>query len=151
MSTSSSDGRPQLISSGTGSRDYTGGSAVVNILELPKARTGLESVSADGTDVYFSTYDSLVPQDHNGAFIKFYDARTGGGFDPVPEFAPCAAADECHGPGSPTPPARGIGTEGDLGATGNVNSPTKKGRTKHHKRHQKRRHGKRHQRLVRPG
>ena len=139
------DGRPQLISSGTGSRDYTGGSAVVNILELPKARTGLESVSADGTDVYFSTYDSLVPQDHNGAFIKFYDARTGGGFEPVPEFAPCAAADECHGPGIPTPAARGIGTEGDLGTTGNVNSPAKAGRTKHHKRHQKRRHGKRHQ------
>ncbi len=136
-------GRPQLISSGTGSRDFTGGSAVQNILELPKARTGLESVSADGTDVYFSTYDSLVPQDHNGAFIKFYDARTGGGFDSAPEFAPCAAADECHGPGNPTPAVQGIGTEGELGATGNARPPSSK-KGKHGRGHKKKRHGRRH-------
>ena len=57
-------------------------------------------VSPNGVDVYFSTYDTLVPQDENGAFLKFYDARTGGGFDFTPESPPCEAADECHGAGS---------------------------------------------------
>ena len=39
--------------------------------------TGLEAVSHDGTDVYFSTFETLVGRDHNGEFVKFYDARTG--------------------------------------------------------------------------
>ncbi len=147
-------GRPQLITSGTGARDFTGGSAVQNILEVPNpARTGLESVSADGTDVYFSTYDSLVPEDQNGPFIKFYNARVGGGFTPPPDFAPCAAADECHGVDS-SPPARApIGTGSDLGSSGNVKPAAKKGkktkkkakRTKKKAKNQKakRRHNKR--------
>ncbi len=42
-------------------------------------------VSPNGVDVYFSTFDTLVPQDLNGAFLKFYDARTGGGFEFTPK------------------------------------------------------------------
>ena len=39
-------------------------------------------------DIYFSTYDTLAPrEDHNGQFLKFYDARTNGGFAP-PRRAP---------------------------------------------------------------
>jgi hypothetical protein len=137
-------GRPQLITSGTGSRDSTGGSAVQNILEVPNpARTGLESVSADGTDVFFTTYDSLVPQDENGPFIKFYDARVGGGFGPSPEFAPCAAADECHGVASSAPPLPNIGTGADLGASGNVHKAGAKKKRKP-KRHRRRRHRRHH-------
>ena len=63
-------------------------------------QTGLESVSRDGTDVYFSTFETLVPEDQNGSFVKIYDARTGGGFDFTPDLGNCAAADECHGAGS---------------------------------------------------
>ena len=61
---------------------------------------------ANGLDAYFSTYETLVGQDQNGEYLKFYDARTGGGFPYVPPAAPCEAADECHGEGSspPTPP-----------------------------------------------
>ena len=141
------DGRPQLISAGTGSRDFTGGSAVLNILDIPKpSRTGLESVSADGQDVYFSTYDTLVQQDHNGPFVKFYDARVGGGFEPAPEFAPCAAADECHGEESAAAQAPKIGTEGNLGPSGNVRGTPKKEKkskkqAKKKRKHQKRHHG----------
>jgi hypothetical protein len=128
-------GRPQLISAGTGSRDFTGGG--LSSALIPGVRTGLEGVSADGTDVYFSTYDTLVPQDHNGAFIKIYDARTGGGFDFQYQLAPCEAADECHGAGSQsvTPPT--IATEGDLRATGNAKPANAK---KKHKKSRKRRH-----------
>jgi hypothetical protein len=83
---------------------------------------GLEAVSADGTDVYFSTFDTLVPQDQNGEFIKFYDARTGGGFPFQPPPPPCKAADECHGVGSVGPPSPQVGTGAPLGKTGNVRS-----------------------------
>ena len=65
---------------------------------------GLVGVSADGQDVYFSTYDTLVSQDHNGLFLKFYDARSGGGFSAPAPPPPCEAADECHGADS-SPPA----------------------------------------------
>ncbi len=119
------NGRPQLISSGTGSRDFTGGGTTVSI--FPGVHTGLESVSANGTDVFFSTFDSLVAEDHNGPYVKFYDARTSGGFERQGDLAPCAAADECHGPGSPARTAPIIATGAGLGSTGNARA------ARHHK------------------
>jgi hypothetical protein len=144
------NGRPQLISSGTASIDTWGGS---NLLQIyPPATVGLEGVSADGTDVYFSTFDTLVSQDHNGNVIKFYDARTGGGFPANPPPPPCKAADECHGAGSTPPPSPLIGTGAQLGKTGNLQKKCKKGfvkkhgkcvrKGKKHKRHKK--HGAHH-------
>jgi hypothetical protein len=108
------DSRPRLISAGTGQRDVFDGNAI-----YPPAYTGLESFSADGIDLYFSTYDTLAPQDHNGPLIKFYDARTNGGFPVPPPLQPCVAADECHGTGSATPDEPQIGTAANLGAGGN--------------------------------
>ena len=70
-------GRPQLIGAGTGDRDVV---RQARPSSIPGQVVGLESMSRDGRDIYFSTYDTLVPQDQNGAFVKFYDARTGGGF-----------------------------------------------------------------------
>ena len=88
------DGRPQLITPGTGdTRSPLGGASA-------STQPGLIGVSADGRDVYFSTYDTLVRQDHNGLFLKFYDARAGGGFPAPAPPPPCTAADECHGAGS---------------------------------------------------
>jgi hypothetical protein len=121
------DGRPQLITTGTG----TG---------LPNRKSsasvaGLYGVSANGVDVYFGTYETLVGQDRNGQQLKLYDARTNGGFPFIPPPAPCAAADECHGPSSVPPalPASGTGTA--LGAGGNSDQGRKR---KHRKRkHQK--------------
>jgi hypothetical protein len=138
-------GRPQLITSGLGSRDYTGGSEILNLLTKPQ-HTGLEAVSRDGTDVFFSTFETLVSQDNNGEFVKFYDARTGGGFPNDPQPAPCAAADECHGEGSapPAPPITATGV--NLGGGGNVVSQPKTHRKKHrgHRRRGRRHHGKNH-------
>ena len=42
--------------------------------------SSLLSASADGTDAFFFTRDSLVPQDENGTLAKVYDAREEGGF-----------------------------------------------------------------------
>ena len=37
--------------------------------------SSLLGVSANGTDAYFFTRDTLVPQDENGQLVKIYDAR----------------------------------------------------------------------------
>jgi hypothetical protein len=115
------DGRPQLISSGLANNDTTG-KEVLNLF-LQGADIGLEAVSRDGRDVYFSTFATHVGQDLNGEYMKFYDARSGGGFPETIEPAPCAAADECHGSDSapPTPPV--VATDTALGQGGNVVTP----------------------------
>ena len=115
------DGRPQLISSGTRT-DEVGGAG---------SSPGLYGVSADGVDVYFGTTDTLVGQDRNGEQLKFYDARTNGGFSFVPPPAPCASADECHGPPTVPPAPLPGGTGARLGASGNARRAHKR---KHHKR-----------------
>ncbi len=96
--------RPQLLSSGTADR---------------AEGTGFVGVSSDGVDAYFMTKESYVGQDSVGPFLKFYDARTGGGipFDPPPP--PCEAADECHGPASGPPAQIPFGTSPPLGNGGN--------------------------------
>jgi hypothetical protein len=104
------DGRPQLISSGIAASDdgKAGGQA------------GLVGVSADGVDAYFSTLEALVSGDQNGQALRFYDARTNGGFPVPPPTIPCAAAEECHGPPSSQPPPLLRASGVNLGAAGNA-------------------------------
>jgi hypothetical protein len=129
------ENRPQLITTGTGDRDMQSRS-----LLYPSTNIGVEGISADGVDIYFSTFQTLVPQDGNGSFVKFYDARAGGGFPYTPSSLPCAAADECHGDASIASPEPQVGTGADLGAS--AVSHTSKGKT--HKKHRHRRGVKRH-------
>ncbi len=116
------DGRPQLITAGNGDRDLFPSLALL----IPGVNTGLEAVSRDGRDIFFSTYDTLVSQDENGAFIKMYVARTGGGFPVEGELLPCEAADECHG--ETTQPASNpdVGTGTEYTVSGNVVPQKKK-------------------------
>ncbi len=130
------EGRPQLITSGTGFE-------AAEVTPNQYRQAGLQGVSADGVNVYFSTYETLVPQDRNGQFLKIYDARTDGGFPDTPPPPPCAAADECHGAGSspPTPPT--LASEGELGSGGDVSqlaAHKHKTNKKHHVRKAKRHH-----------
>jgi hypothetical protein len=125
--------RPQLISSGTADEDSRR-----NAQNKKIAPSGFAGVSADGIDAYFSSYDTLVTQDRNGPYMKFYDARTNGGFASPPVRLPCVAADECHGDTSPTPPAPQIASDGDLGEGGNVaHRKRKKAHRRAKKRHKK--------------
>ena len=71
----------------------------------------LLTVTPDGTDAFFFTRDTLVAEDENGSTIKIYDARAGGGLLHNPPLLPCAASDECHGPGSQAPPPPEINTQ----------------------------------------
>ncbi|HEX3241895.1 MAG TPA: hypothetical protein VHQ97_02345 [Solirubrobacterales bacterium] len=134
-------GRPQLISSGLASRDFTGESEIFSLFQAPET-TGLEAVSRDGFDVYFSTFDTMVSEDHNGQFVKFYDARTNGGFAQPPVDAPCAAADECHGADSSPPTLPIVSSSVDLGTTGNHQQAKKKKKsaTQKKKKAKKRKH-----------
>lgn len=134
------DGGPHLISSGTSIQD-TWPSQL-----FPSSVAGLEAVSRNGVDVFFSTFDTLVPQDHNGQFLKFYDARTGGGFPVGATPAPCAAADECHGVGGTAPAGSAMKTEALLGAGGNSASGSRRiqkhSRRHRHDTHKRHRHDK---------
>jgi hypothetical protein len=137
-----SEGRAQLISSGTGQNDSTG-SLELTSLFFRNLHTGLEAVSRDGTDVYFTSFETLAPEDQNGSFMKIYDARIAGGFDVVPDLGNCAAADECHGAGSAPMPTPEIATGAHLGKSGNVQTPHhKKKHRRHHRKHKH--HAKRH-------
>ena len=121
------DGRPQLITTGTTDKDlYAGGEF------FPKQFTGLEAVSADGVDVYFSTFATLVPEDINGEYVKFYVARTGGGFPIDPGLQPCTAADECAGEPSrkAAEPLVSTGTQLDRGQVPNPPKSAKKKKSK---------------------
>jgi len=98
-----SGGDPLLVSAGSGPFD-----------------SGLLTASADGTDVFFFTHDNLVPEeDHNGALMRIYDAREGGGQFRLPAGVPCQASDECHGPGTPQPGPADIKSSGKT-TQGNV-------------------------------
>ena len=101
--------------------------------------SGLLTASANGRDVYFFTRDSLAPQDQNGPTMKIYDARSEGGFPYTPPPPPCAASDECHGPGSAIPPEPSIKTvEASTGGNVTPEKQVKKPGKRHHKKHQHR-------------
>ena len=133
------EGRPQLITAGTGSEDTqsTGNQ---------ERTVGLAGVSDDGVNVFFSTFDTLVGQDENGKYAKYYDARTDGGFPFQPPPLPCEAADECHGAGSSPPASPKLGSTAELGPGGNW--PTNKNGSSHHKKHHKKHHKRQRARMI---
>jgi hypothetical protein len=79
------EGHTYLLSSGTGSRD----SQIMNN-------------TADGSDVFFSSYDSLAPQDTDKGGGDIYDARVGGGFEVEGASGACQGGDcQAGSAGSP--------------------------------------------------
>jgi hypothetical protein len=60
-------------------------------------------ISPSGNDIFFETYQGLVPQDTDGA-NDIYDARLGGGFPPAPAPRQPCSSDACQGPLSTPPP-----------------------------------------------
>ena len=85
--------------------------------------SSLLSVTADGTDAFFFTHDTLAKNDQNGTLVKLYTAREDGGFFVIPPVPQCKASDECHGPGSEIPAPAVIGTR--PGGNGNVTAAKK--------------------------
>jgi hypothetical protein len=132
------EGKPQLISAGLGEglgELYYGFNGTQTV-------PGLMGVSANGTDVYFATYDNLVTQDHNGHEVKIYDARVGGGFPADRQPANCAAADECHGPGSSQPALPPDRTSANLGKVGKPHGKQQKKKHRKQKKSKSKKKGK---------
>jgi len=76
-------------------------------------------VSASGSDVFFTTYDKLTPQDGDGA-LDVYDARIGGGLPAPPPPAPrCSSEEECRG-ALGTLPVFGAPSSTTFSGTGNL-------------------------------
>lgn len=124
-----SGGEQELISTGISSHD-----------------SGLLTVSADGQDAYFFTRDTLVSGDLNGATVKLYDAREGGGFVVDPRRPQCAASDECHGAGTEPAPAPEINTVIGSGRTPGPSRHCRKGFVKRHGHCSKKKHRHHHKR-----
>lgn len=100
------DGQPHLLSSGRSSQDSV-----------------IADSSDDGSNVFFTTRDALVPEDDDGGSTDLYNARIGGGGFPVvpPTPAPCVG-DECRRAPSEGPSLLRPGST-DLVGPGNVVPP----------------------------
>ncbi len=106
------------------------------------ADTRFLDASADGSDVFFLTGESLLPGIDPGS-IDVYDARVGGGFPEAPKPIPCIA-DACQGlPAPPDDP-----TPGTLApSSGNpplqvVGPKPQKHKKKRHRKKRHKKHGK---------
>jgi hypothetical protein len=114
------------------------------------SNSALLSASEDGKDAFFFTREKLVQNDENGATVKIYDAREGGGFLLLPSPQPCAASDECHGAGTKAPPPPVVNSLEGPGKSGYGPPATgvhcKKGLVRRHGRCVKRHHRRSHHR-----
>jgi hypothetical protein len=115
---------PRDLDSKTDAYEYETGTIQLISTGVSPFDSRMLGVSSDGTDAYFFTRDTLVPQDQNGDLVKVYDARAGGGFEFRPPPVPCRASDECHGAGSQVPGPPEIKTI--RGSKGNVEPVAKK-------------------------
>jgi hypothetical protein len=97
--------------------------------------------SADGSDIFIFTRQSLVGQDKD-ELLDVYDARMDGGLaaqNPAPP-VPCESTDACHGP-IPAPPAEGQPTSQAFVGPGNpAPKPTHHKKPRKHKKHKVKKH-----------
>jgi hypothetical protein len=100
------DGVVSLISDGHDITKVTGFAGIGGELVSSVRLIGTD---ASGGDVFFTTADSLVPQDTDDN-IDVYDARIGGGF-PAPPAPPTCSGDACQGPLSAAPTLLSPGSE----------------------------------------
>ncbi len=114
----------------------SGKSKAYGLLEDALAPNSIFGVSADGTDIFFSSQDELTSAAGVEGVPAIFDARVGGGV-PEPQ-APIACTEEgCRPPVTPPPSLGGFASSAIQGA-GNV-SPKKK-RKRGHEKKKKSRH-----------
>ena len=96
-------GEVRLISGGTGSNP-----------------SKIENASVDGSSVFFTAADALVPQDEEPGVTKIYAAREGGGFPNPPKLPSCDInAGACEGKGTSAPDQPGAGSA-QFSGSGNI-------------------------------
>jgi len=111
---------------------------------LVSPATHLLGATPSGSDVFFTSADSLVSQDTD-ALIDVYDAHAGGGFPAAANPASCQG-DTCQGAASQAPSIPGAATSSHSGP-GNQKSAhghkhKKRKVRKHHKKHKRAANGK---------
>lgn len=106
-----------LSRDGNGRRDvyqYAGGT--LSLISSGTAETSSHFLDAtpDGSDVFFSTAQQLLPRDTDTLY-DYYDARVGGGFaEPVPPPPPCSGS-SCRGVASTEAAIPAAGTDSFAG------------------------------------
>jgi hypothetical protein len=70
---------------------------------IPTAPNSLLGISADGSDVFFTSQDPLAPGAGVGGTPAIYDARIGGGFPAPAASEPCESTEACRPAPSPPP------------------------------------------------
>jgi NHL repeat len=75
--------------------------------------------SSSGSDVFFATHSSLLPQDFG--LVDVYDARANGGFPPPPVAPPGCEGEACQG--TPSPPSDPTPASSTFQGAGNVQEP----------------------------
>jgi DNA-binding beta-propeller fold protein YncE len=117
--------------------------------------TCLLGTDASGKNVFFTTGNSLAPQDTDTG-IDFYDARVGGGFTAASGTTPCQTSEVCHQGGTAEGPAQSPASAGFEGPEEDANHPRKpkckrgfagkhgKCVAKHHGKHKKHAKARRH-------
>jgi hypothetical protein len=73
----------------------------------------LYGATPDGSNVFFTSGDRLVPQKESDT-VSIYDARVDGGFPPASTPVPCAVG-SCQGVPAPAGAQPAVGTDHDLG------------------------------------
>jgi hypothetical protein len=84
----------------------------------------------EGRDVFFSTYNSLIPQDTDGGSIDIYDARVGGGFAAPAESTAGCSGEACQGALSSAPTLAAIGSATPQGQGNLAPAPKPKAKPK---------------------
>ena len=138
-------GRPQLISSGTAQADLLPGNRFFpGRVHRPRG----DQPRRASTSTSRPTTRWPRDEDHNGQFVKFYDARTNGGFTPPQAHLPCVAADECHGDENPGPEPR-RSRPPPTSARREQQAERPRSAKKHHKRRAKAHHRRHHRKRDR--
>jgi hypothetical protein len=101
--------------------------------QSPRASKLLD-ISPDGSNVFFSTLSSLLPQDIG--LVDIYDARVEGGYPPPPKRAAACEGEACQG--APSPPNDPTPASSAFDGAGNVVGKPARGRCAKDKVH---RHG----------
>jgi Tol biopolymer transport system component len=116
----------------------SGTMSLISTGESP-ADSHLAGVGGDGRDIFFTTLDSLRPNDQNVGTQKLFDARVGGGFPEPPPPAPCEG-EGCRGAGSAKPADIASRTPSFVGP-GNPKHKKHKHKKHRHKKHKHKHHG----------
>jgi hypothetical protein len=114
------DGQVSLLSDGHDVSADTGQSAVCNVL----SSVCLLGTNSSGSDVFFTTTDSLVPQDTDTE-LDYYDARICTTSEPCVSKAGAVAecdGESCHGQGS-SPPSLPTAASVTFSGAGNAPAP----------------------------